>query len=137
VADSEVGVAKILVVDDQDMIVSLVQRTLELNGHDVTAAADGRTALRLMSENPPDLVITDIFMPEMDGLEFLRETRAVSPRPRVIAMSGGGVMDHGQVLHLARALGAGMVLQKPFLPTDLMERVDHALALDPEGAPSD
>lgn len=119
--------ANILIVDDQDSILQIVRRILEKHGHSVIEAVDGITALKKVSESNPDLVITDIFMPEMDGLEFLRRIRELSPRPGVIAMSGGGVVDQDQVLSLAKALGASLVLTKPFLPKELLEGVERVL----------
>lgn len=120
--------ASILIVDDQASILQLLRRILERHGHSVTEAVDGFTALEKVSESRPDLVITDIFMPEMDGLEFLRRLRDLSPRPGVIAMSGGGVMAHDQVLALAEALGASLVLTKPFMPKDVLNGVESVLA---------
>ncbi|MEO7600319.1 MAG: response regulator [Opitutus sp.] len=125
----------ILVVDDQPIMREVVCQILEDAGHQVRDAGEGQEALRKLSAERFDLVVTDIVMPEMDGIELIGELRRRYPEIRVIAMSGGSErfpLKDG--LGIARRLGAGVTLTKPFLPEQLVEAVDflcpaHALAM--------
>lgn len=105
--------ADILIIDDHEAIRRSLRKILEALGHTVREAADGQTALRHFAGKPADLVFTDIFMPGMDGIEFLTRVREAFPEARIIAMSGGGLMESTGVLKAASALGAVAVLQKP------------------------
>ena len=126
--------ASILIIDDNDPIRSLLRRLLERVGHTVYEAADGKTALRMYAGNPADLVITDIYMPEMDGIEFLIRVREAFPEARVIALSGGSHIGKEDVLRDATLLGAVGVLEKPFTVEECLELVRRALEADDEGA---
>lgn len=103
-----------LVIDDDPMVRSVVRRALESDGYGVVEAADGKEGLAVLDAEPVDVVLTDILMPGMDGIELLPEIRRVAPRVPVIAMSGGGAFPAGTVLGPATALGATGVLMKPF-----------------------
>jgi CheY-like chemotaxis protein len=113
-------VARILVVDDEDAIRRVLQRTLERAGHSVTAVPDGREAMAAAEAEPFDVVLTDILMPEQEGLETISRLRATQPGLPIIAMSGGGLGSAGHYLHSARLLGASATLEKPFTGTDLL-----------------
>ena len=126
--------AKILIVDDEPDILHLLTRILERFGHTVHQAPDGRTALRMYAGNPADVVITDILMPEMDGLEFLTRVREAFPEARIIALSGGGLIAKEEVLRDAVRLGAVGILKKPFTVEQCLEAVRTALEWDEEGA---
>ena len=119
--------ARILIIDDQPAVLRALRRTLERAGHQVTEAADGKTALRHFAGNPTDLVISDIYMPEMDGIEFLLRVREAFPEARIMAMSGGGHLSKDRVLGASRMLGAVAVLEKPFSQTEVLEAVHVAL----------
>jgi CheY-like chemotaxis protein len=82
--------ASILIIDDEPEVLRVLKKVLEGAGHSVTEAADGKTALRWFAGRPTDLVVTDIYMPEMDGLEFLMRLREAFPETPVVAISGGG-----------------------------------------------
>jgi len=127
--------ASILIIDDQPEVLRALRRTLQQEGHTVTDAADGKVALRRFAGSPTDLVISDIYMPEMDGIEFLIRVREVFPPARIIAMSGGGHLAKDRVLGAASMLGAVGILEKPFTQSEALEAVRVALEL-PE-APAD
>ena len=103
-------------------------------GHTVYEAADGKIALRMYAGNPTDLVIADIYMPEMNGIEFLIRVREVFPEARIIALSGGGYLGKEDVLAVAGNLGAVGILEKPFSVEECLEVVQRALRADDEGA---
>jgi CheY-like chemotaxis protein len=120
--------ASILLVDDNDDARVTVARILEMAGYSVVQAANARAASVLLKERAPDLVITDMFMPEGDGFEMLNKLREREPKIPVIAISGGG-MQHGvDVLAVAGRLGAKQVLYKPFARRQLLDAITQALA---------
>ena len=119
--------ANIMIIDDQPAVLRALRRTLERAGHEVTQASDGKTALRHFTGNPTDLVISDIYMPEMDGIEFLLRVREIFPEARIVAMSGGGHLPKDRVLRAASILGAVAVLEKPFSQAEVLEAVHAAL----------
>jgi DNA-binding response OmpR family regulator len=125
-------VPTILVIDDDDLLRCAVRASLEAAGYDVLEAADGKTGLCLHGERAPDLVIVDIFMPERDGLDFIRDVRDRAPQAKILAISGGGRTGMIDVLSAAAALGASRTLSKPFLPGALLAAVRELLG---EGAP--
>lgn len=123
--------ATILLVDDDDLFRGVVKDTLTRAGHDVRDAANGEHAMRDFREYRPQLVVTDIFMPEHDGIELIQELRRVEPTVKIVAMSGhAGKVDF---LRFAARLGAKRVLEKPFHEADLLEAVAEVL----EGAEAD
>jgi DNA-binding response OmpR family regulator len=117
----------ILVIDDDDLIRSLVQRVLEKDGHSVASAADGERGLAAFRAVKPDLVITDIIMPEKEGIWMIRQIRQDSTTARILAMSGGGSVIKDDVLDLARQLGADGTIAKPFSAMELLEKVQATL----------
>jgi CheY-like chemotaxis protein len=122
------GGANILLVDDNDDARVTVARILEMSGYTVVQAENAKAASALLKQQNPDLVITDIFMPEGDGFEMLNELRVREPSIPVIAMSGGGTQEGLDVLALAGRLGAKKVLYKPFARKQLLEAITEALA---------
>jgi CheY-like chemotaxis protein len=119
--------AHILLVDDNDDARVTVARILGMAGYQVTEAPNAKAATALMRKKLPDLVITDIFMPEGDGFEMLNEIRARDTRIPVIAISGGGVTQGLDVLGIAERLGANKVLYKPFARRQLLDAIVAAL----------
>lgn len=91
----------------------MLRNYLESEGYSVCLAQDGQQALRLFDKYHADLIITDIFMPEQDGLEVITTMRLRRPNLPIIAISGGGRMDKRDVLHIAKSLGAKYVMPKP------------------------
>jgi CheY-like chemotaxis protein len=126
--------ASILVIDDEKLMCAILRKILEGAGHTVLDAKDGKQALRMYAENPTDLVISDIYMPEMDGIEFLIRVREAFPEARVIALSGGSFIGKEEVLRDAAQLGAVGILKKPFSVEECLDVVDRALQADDEGA---
>ena len=122
--------ASILLIDDDPQIVALLTEVLAHHGHDVITAADGRTGLRLAAEHHPDLLITDIFLPEIDGLEVIWRLRD-KPGLKMIALSGGGRLgDLGFLTH-ARLFGAIQTMAKPLDLDALVRLVDELLGESP------
>lgn len=121
--------AKILVIDDSEDIRILLHEALQAAGHSVVEAADGEEGLRSYREHCPDLVITDIVMPNKEGLETIMELRRESPGVKIVAMSGG---TRGMVISFlpaAKKLGADYTLPKPFSLAEMQAVVDDALGL--------
>ena len=122
--------ARILLVDDDDAVRAILRRALVAAGHEVEEAANGALAVAAYRRQPADLVITDLVMPEKDGLEAIMELRRLDPTVKIIAMSGGGrALGPGQLyLESARLFGAVEVLSKPFTASALLTAVSDALA---------
>jgi DNA-binding NtrC family response regulator len=119
--------AKILLVDDDAQLREMLREILELAGHQVRGAKDGRVALALYRAERADLVLTDLVMPEKEGLETIRELLRHDPRATVIAMSGGGHSTADLNLTMAEKLGARDTLPKPFSREELLAAVERAL----------
>lgn len=117
---------KILLLDDEPQIRLSLRERLQLEGYDVQTASDGRLGLKLYLEDPADLVITDVLMPEMDGLEVIRALMAMPSPPFIIAMSGGGSRNLDFLVE-ACEFGATRTLSKPFLLEDLVLLVHDLL----------
>jgi CheY-like chemotaxis protein len=124
-------VARILVIDDDPAVRLSAKLALEDAGHRVEEAVNGEEGLKRMRANPADLVISDIFMPEKEGLETIDEIRRNHPQTRIIAISGGGRMDPADYLEIAERVGADRSLSKPF---DILQLLDVVKTLlEPEG----
>lgn len=120
--------ARILVIDDDALVLESVKIALEFNGHGVVTAHDGVDGMKLVHAETFDLVITDLIMPRMDGMETLLEIKRSPSAPKVMVISGGGRVSSGHYLETADALGADDVLAKPFSTSELMARVEGVLA---------
>jgi len=118
---------QILLTDDEELIRVLLSDFLEQAGYAVSMATNGKQAVELFEQNRFDLVIVDIFMPESDGLEVIRTLRAREPQLPIIAISGGGCMMSQSILNVAKALGAGCILSKPFEMQMLLDTVHDLL----------
>jgi CheY-like chemotaxis protein len=121
-------VKKILVVDDDAIVRETLVEILSSEGYDLVTAQDGRHGLKLFRSENPDLVVTDIIMPEMEGIQMITEIRAMDPKAKVIAVSGGARIGNTDFLKIARLLGANDVVYKPFDPDDFLARVSKCLA---------
>ena len=106
----------ILLVDDDELSRGAVRKMLERSGYDVQSTGIGQEALAWYRREPADLVITDLIMPDTDGLEMIQELRRINPAVRVLAISGGGRVDAEEYLSVARKFGAVEVLPKPKQP---------------------
>jgi CheY-like chemotaxis protein len=120
--------AHILVIDDDPVVRRVVTLALEAAGHSVLRCENGRKAVAYLQHDHADLLITDIVMPEMDGVETLRAARQLDPNLPILAISGGGSFDPKDYLGIAQAFGATAILSKPFRPTELMDLVSQLLA---------
>ncbi|HET6796332.1 MAG TPA: response regulator [Gemmatimonadales bacterium] len=118
---------RILVVDDDPSIRRTLELLLSRAGYHVTQARDGTEAVRLWREHGGDLVITDLHMPEKDGIQTIIELLSHSPTARIIAMSGGGQTKRLDLLGNASLLGAVLTIEKPFTITEMMTLVGRAL----------
>ena len=116
---------RILVIEDEDGIRKVLKLLLEKAGYKVSEASDGKVATELYSKEPYDLVITDIFMPNKDGLQVIREIRRDFSKTKLIAMSGGGVVEvigakKKDYLGLAKKMGVHRTIEKPFDLKDML-----------------
>ena len=126
--------ARILLIDDDAALRSAVRRALERAGYEVREAGDGESGLRVHREVGADLVIVDIFMPERDGLELIRELRTAAPGVKILAMSGGGKSGKIDLLKDATVFGAARTLRKPFEMSELWNAVRELLPDHPTAA---
>jgi CheY-like chemotaxis protein len=119
----------VLVIDDDASHVHVCERVLKGAGYSVLTARTGGEALRTLAGSKVDLMLVDVFMPDMDGIEIIQDVRRRAPGVAVVAMSGGGVVagaDH--VLAQCTKLGARGALAKPFTPEQLLATVAAGLA---------
>ena len=119
--------ARVVIIDDDEAIRSLLEEVLRHDGHETFTAANGKAGIKLVREKDPDLLITDIFMPEQEGVETIQEARAIAPDVPVIAISGGGRFQQYNLLKLAETLGAAAALQKPFSLAKIRETISEIL----------
>jgi CheY-like chemotaxis protein len=128
--------ASILIIDDDAAVSRTLSLILTRAGYQVSTVTSGRKGLEMLSEGGFDLVLTDIIMPELDGIEAIRRIRTDHPGLRIIAMSGGGQIDKADFLHMAEALGADRVLEKPVRSERLLELVGSVMANPPRQLPA-
>lgn len=114
-------------MEDDPQVLEAITITLEDNGYDVATAKNGEIGLRLAASETFDLVITDIIMPEKEGLETISHLRREDPSTKVIAISGGGRMSARTYLDIAAALGVNRTLAKPFSASELIATVEHVI----------
>lgn len=119
--------ARILVIDDHGDFRDTLNAMLSAADHEVKCGRNGREALEILESEAFDLLVLDVLMPEVDGIEVLRAIEALPLRPPVVAISGGGIVPASLALSLASALGASAVLFKPFYRQELIDAVDNAL----------
>jgi CheY-like chemotaxis protein len=110
---------RILLVDDDDSFRRMMCRTLTEMGYEVMEARNGREAVQVHELCPADVVLTDLIMPETDGIETIREFRRIHSSVKIIAMSGGGWVGTRDYLKAAKLLGADETLTKPFAKEDV------------------
>jgi DNA-binding response OmpR family regulator len=118
---------KILVIDDDELIRITFRNFLKKAGYSVIEAENGNAGIALFKKQRPDIVITDLLMPEKEGLETISEIRAIDPKVKTIAMSGGGNSQNMVFLKLALLLGANHTLQKPIKPGEVLSAVKGLL----------
>lgn len=119
--------ALILVIEDDEPLRQLIRNSLVSLGHQVLGAENGRSAIAMFSSTTVDLVITDILLPDKDGLELIPQFRKSAPSIKIIAISGGGRLGAKSYLGTAKALGALKTLAKPFSSLELQNAVKEVL----------
>jgi len=121
--------AKILIVDDELPIRCMLREMLEQDGHEVSEAENGAVAQHCFREARFDLLITDLVMPEKNGLNLILDIRKEWPNVRIVAISGGGgITGRFEYLPIAKLVGAACILEKPFRKEQLQSAVQSALA---------
>lgn len=118
----------ILVIDDDTAVREVIREMLSYEGHDVTIAENGREAIRVLAQATFDLVITDLIMPEQEGIETITAIRQRDPDIPIVAISGGGRLGPGDYLETARYMGADATLAKPFGRQELVAVVGRLLS---------
>ena len=122
---------RILVIDDEQLLRSTVVTILTRAAYSVEEASDGQAGIAMFHKNPPDVVITDIFMPNRDGIEVIKELKHSSPQTKIIVMTGGGNMRMTEFASVAKVLGADLVLDKPFESESLLAAINAVLVSSP------
>ncbi|MGD8494037.1 MAG: response regulator [Desulfobacterales bacterium] len=126
--------ARILIIDDESQIRSMLRLMLERVGYEVIEAADGMEGIRQYRDNPADLIITDLIMPNKDGIGMIIELKKEFPQVKIIAMSGGGVNRPEGYLDGAKKLGATRTLTKPIDRDKMINAVKETLKADTASA---
>ncbi len=121
---------RILVIDDDEQFLRLMQAMLQRGNFDVVVAHSGKQGVRICENTHFDLVITDLIMPDMEGLEVIMELKQKAPNVKILAVSGGGRNDPVGYLNLAMALGAHGALTKPFGLETLLKTVGQLVSGD-------
>ena len=119
--------AKILLVDDDQQVRNMLKLTLERAGHAIVEADNGNIAVQKFQRNDIDLVITDIVMPEKEGIETIMELRSLDPAVKIIAISGGGRINPDDYLNWARRFGVRHTFKKPVDRAQLLEAINELL----------
>ena len=120
--------ARILIIEDDDQLRAMVRTMLEAAGYnDIEEAANGNIGIKLFRKRPFDLVLTDIVMPDKEGIETIMEIKKDFPAIKIIAMSGGGKIGADSYLVMAGHLGADKTMAKPFLQAEIINAVRELL----------
>jgi two-component system, chemotaxis family, chemotaxis protein CheY len=122
---------KVLVIDDSPSALQMVAMTLGEAGYQVVACTDGKRAVQMLRHETFDLIVTDIYMPDEDGLEVIRKSRRICPGVPIVAMSG--VTGKRNMLLVAQQMGARRTVPKPSSKADLLDAVKEALSAAPCG----
>lgn len=117
----------ILIVDDDEMMRAFIRELLLINDFKITEAANGKLGLKEFRENTPDLVITDIIMPEMEGISFIRELRSHNEEIPIIAMTGNVHGRMEEYLDISSQLGADEILRKPIKSQEFLDTIERLL----------
>ena len=115
----------ILVIDDESALREILSQVLTDAGYRVVCAENGKEASRALATSAFDVVLTDVIMPEKDGMQVISEVRKKFPEVRIIAMSGGGHVSRDQYLKIAKGLGAHAILEKPFANQKLLDTIQE------------
>ena len=118
---------RILIIDDESIIRDLLVNILEREGYETETAVSGIDGMKIQQENPADLIITDIIMPEKEGLETIMDLRRNFHNVKIIAMSGGGRIDSETYLQIAKSMGAIKTIAKPIYRNEILKTVRELL----------
>jgi len=122
--------AGILIVEDDKDLREMLKISLTRKRFTVLEAVNGKEAILYFKPLVTDLVITDLIMPEEDGLKVIMKLREIKPEIKVVAISGGGKAGPGNYLNLAKALGADLIVSKPFSVNDLISKIEELLNIE-------
>jgi YesN/AraC family two-component response regulator len=123
--------ARILIIDDEPQIRSMLKLMLEREGYEVVEAPDGVEGIKIYRQNPADLIITDLIMPNKDGIGMIIDLKKEFPDVNIIAMSGGGLNKPEGYLKGAKKLGAACTLTKPIDREEMLRAVKDILKESP------
>jgi YesN/AraC family two-component response regulator len=133
---SDANTSRILVIDPDPFTCRGLKELLSAAGYLADTAANGKVALDWLRCNRADLVITEMLMPEMDGIELIQALHRQHPAAKILAISGGGMIPPANYLRLARALRVDQVLAKPFTRTELLEAVKQIFSREENTHPT-
>ena len=119
--------ARILLVDDDDQVRQMLKKTFEREGYEVVEASDGVQAIEAYDPQSIDIVITDIVMPEKEGIETIRDIRTTNPKAKIIAISGGGRIQPGDYLNWAQRFGVEATFTKPIRRQEILDTIEELL----------
>ena len=117
----------ILIIEDDDLVQNMISSVLRKNGYQVSSASNGVEGVEKVRSGNPDLAITDILMPDKEGIQTIVEIKQMRPDIKIIAMSSGGQAKNMSFLNMAKKVGAEYVLQKPFKPSELINIINKLL----------
>ena len=118
---------KFLVIDDDELVRTMICSVLRNRKCTVYEAVNGEEGVKLAKEHSPNFVITDMLMPDKEGIQTIIEIKALNPDIKIIAMSGGGEKKNMTFLEMAKKVGAHKLLKKPFKPSELFETIKELL----------
>jgi CheY-like chemotaxis protein len=118
----------VLIIDDDNFVREMMLQMVAIEGHNVTGAENGQIAIRLFEKNKFDLVISDIVMPEKEGLETIMHIRKIRPALPIIAVSGGARIEPTSYLDIAKQLGVRYTFIKPFNRLDMIQAINNCLS---------
>lgn len=114
---------KVLIVEDDASYAKALRHTLQKQGYEISFTDNGADAIKKFQTHNYDLVITDIFLPEKEGIELIQEIRDIDSSVKIIAISSGGITGHSSFLEIAEAMGANGVIKKPFDPSQIIAAI--------------
>lgn len=113
----------ILLIEDDEQMAEMLKIMLEKEGYHVMVASNGEEGIKLYRNNPMDLVITDIVMPEKEGIETIKELKVDYPDVKIIVMSGGGLVGAEEYLQIAKGFGVRHTIVKPFSREEILKAI--------------
>lgn len=121
---------KILIIDDEELMRLMLIELFKSKGYEAQGASNGSEGIEILAKEHFDLILTDLVMPEKEGVETIKEIRKLYPSIKIIAMSGGGRLNGVDYLELASALGADKTFHKPFDRVELLSEIKNLLAVE-------